>query len=157
MHRTAPAPDAPDLTPDSGDHILAAFAYLGYLAGLWLLAPIAVYLLRRKHSRFVAHHAVRALLIHLLMVPLGLALSVLAISLGIGVVASFPVGVGSGPGLTALLMMALAFTSLAPTAILLIITLVAALRAYQGRLDPHTRLGRASESLLRQDPGLSDH
>lgn len=153
MDRSIPTP-RPDheATPEPGDRILAAFAYLGYLAGLWLLAPIAVYLWRRKHSRFVAHHAVRALIVHLLLVPLAVLLTMFGFSLGMAAVTSVDANVGSGIStIFAFALLAACLTGFTPGLITLIVTLVPAFRAYQGHLDPHSRLGRISESLLRTD------
>ena len=157
MDLTAPSPPTPhQLPPNAGDRLLAALAYFGYLAGLWLLAPIAVYFLRRRHSRFVAHHAIIALLVHLMLVPLGALLTALGFSLAIAVVTILEGSMGPDAPVLEAALVAVGFTALAPVVITVAITLVAALRAYQGHLDPHTRLGRASESLLRQDPGVSD-
>ena len=147
---SAPIPSQPSAEPDPDERALATLGYLGYLAGLWLVAPLVLYFLRRKHSRFVAHHAMRALVLHLLLAPLGLVLTLLTVSASAGVVAVLgPTSVFLAP-----LMVTLAFTGLAPAALLLVITLFAALRAYQGQISCTTRLGRAAEFLLRQDPGV---
>lgn len=141
--------------PDQSQRSLAALAYFGHLLGLWLVAPVAIYLLRRQHSHFVAHHAARAFLLHLLFVPLGAALAIVSFYLGIGAYALLggvtSINPGANLGIT---MLTLGLTGLAPLAILLLITLVAAMRALRGRLDCSSWLGRGAEWLLRQDPGV---
>jgi len=46
--------------------LLAACAHLSFLVGFWFVAPIAIYVIKRKESRFVAFHAMQAAVLHLL-------------------------------------------------------------------------------------------
>lgn len=138
-----------DLAPTKADRLLAAAAYLGLLLGLWLVAPVAIYLYRRQESRFVAHHAARAALLHLaclaLLVLCSLLLSLLTLALA------------TSPSTTALLVYALLawLGGLLPYLASLVVLVLAAVRASQGREDRTTRLGRAVEWLLRHDRAVA--
>ncbi len=46
--------------------MLAACAHLSFLVGFWFVAPIAIYVIKRKESRFVAFHALQAAVLHFL-------------------------------------------------------------------------------------------
>lgn len=135
--------------PEPIDRVLAVAAYLGYLVGLWLLAPIAVYLLRRRRSRFAAHHAAQAAVLHLLL-GLLLTVAVLLVTIVGGVVMVLADGTGVN------LLLWLAWTSwLLPAGLHLGLTCLAAARAGRGRIDLRSRPGRAAEWLLAQDPGVA--
>lgn len=150
MHHPSAASPSTPASDARSDRMLAAAAYLGSLVGLWLLAPIAVYALRRRYSRFAAHHAAQAAILHLL---LGLLLTVTVVLSTL--LASTLLVVGTGP-LGADLLIALAWSSwLVPSAIHLGLTAVAVLRACRGRVDTTSRLGRWAAWLLAQDPGLA--
>lgn len=154
MHPPSPAPSsaASSHEPGPADRLLAVLAYLGYLVGLWLVAPIGVYLLRRRRSRFVAHHAAQAILLHLLF---GLLLSVCGLLAGlVGLVAVLMIDGSSSP-LTVDFLIVLAWGSwLAPLSIHIGLTVIAVWLAYRGRVDPGSRLGRMTRWLLAHDPGL---
>jgi uncharacterized membrane protein len=45
---------------------MAAVAHLSFFTGFWLVAPLAIYAIKRKESRFVAFHALQAALVHVL-------------------------------------------------------------------------------------------
>ncbi len=137
--------------PEHADRWLAVAAYLGFVVGLWLIAPIAVYLLRRRRSRFVAHHAVQAGLLHLLFGPLLTVCVVLAVILG--VVATLVVDMAGGFGVEILILLGWCCW-LVPAGIHVGLTVGAAWRAYRGRVDTASRLGRMSEWLLAHDRGL---
>jgi len=59
------APAVPAAMPSQDDRLLAAFAHLSFLTGFWLIAPIAIYFLKRKESRFVAFQALQAVFVQL--------------------------------------------------------------------------------------------
>jgi uncharacterized membrane protein len=46
--------------------MLAACAHLSFFTGFWLVAPIAIFLIKRKESRFVAFYALQAALVQVL-------------------------------------------------------------------------------------------
>ena len=51
--------------PKQEDRLLAAVAHLSFIAGFWLIAPIAIYLIKRKESRFVAFQALQSAILHI--------------------------------------------------------------------------------------------
>jgi uncharacterized membrane protein len=42
---------------------MAAAAHLSFFAGFWLVAPIVIYVMKRKESRFIGFHALQAILV----------------------------------------------------------------------------------------------
>jgi uncharacterized membrane protein len=153
MHRQSTLPSsAPSAVEyELADRSLAVAAYLGYLVGLWLIAPIAVYLLRRRRSRFVAFHAAQAILLHLLF---GALLTVCGLfATLVGAIAVFVFGASSTFGVEFFLVLGWG-SWLAPTAIHVALTAISAWLAHRGRVDPASRLGRMTLRLLSHDPGL---
>lgn len=59
------------------EKLLAACAYLTWIMGFWIVGPIAIYLLYRHKSRYVAFHSIQAIVV-------SVGLSVLAPVLWIG-------------------------------------------------------------------------
>ena len=138
--------------PEHADRWLAVVAYLGFLVALWLVAPIAVYLLRRRRSRFAAHHAVQAALLHLLLGPL-LTVCVLLATIS-GLVAALVVD-STGGGFGVEIFILLGWCSwLVPAVIHVGLTGCAAWRAFRGRIDTTSRLGRMTRWLLAHDREL---
>jgi uncharacterized Tic20 family protein len=64
----APAVATPGAPPvqSQDDRALAAAAHLSFLIGFWLVAPIAIYVIKRKESRFVALYAMQAAVVQIL-------------------------------------------------------------------------------------------
>ncbi len=58
-----PPPVAP-AAPVQEQRLLAAAAHLSFLTGFWFVAPIVIYALKRRESRFVAFHAMQAAVLH---------------------------------------------------------------------------------------------
>jgi uncharacterized membrane protein len=50
-------------TTSKEERTVAACSYLTWIAGFWLIGPVAVYLLYREKSRYVAFHAVQAIVV----------------------------------------------------------------------------------------------
>ena len=102
----APPPGSPPpAMPAEGartqeERLLAAAGYLGYFTGFWLVVPIVIYVFYRDKSRFVAHHALRAALYHILAVPVFLLSWILsfAITFGVAIAMSDRRGAGAGRG-----------------------------------------------------------
>jgi len=146
-------PDSPPLSstpptansPERADRLLAMAAYLGCLVGLWLIAPIAVYALRRTRSRFAAHHAVRALLVHLAAIAVSFVGTLVVVFTSLALIFIDP------QALFGLLLWGALMASLL---VYLVIVVVAAVQALHGRVDRDSRLGRATEWLLAQDAGV---
>lgn len=62
----------PDGATTSEERLLAGVAHLGLFGGMWLVAPLAIYFLKGKQSRFVGFHAVQACLWNVVAVPLSM-------------------------------------------------------------------------------------
>jgi uncharacterized Tic20 family protein len=147
-------PDAPPLPwtpptaspPAGADRLLAVAAYLGCLIGLWLIAPIAIYALRRTRSRFAAHHAVRALLVQLAAITVSVVGSLVVLFTSLALVLIDPQALLFGLLLYGALMAGLL--------VYLVIVVIAAVQALHGQVVRDSRLGRATEWLLAQDVGV---
>jgi uncharacterized Tic20 family protein len=63
---TAPTDAVPRPPPSQDDRALAVCAHLSFLIGFWLVAPIAIYVVKRKESHFVAFAALQAAVVQLL-------------------------------------------------------------------------------------------
>jgi hypothetical protein len=59
----SPFPGAPSAALTQENRLLAALAHLSFITGFWFVAPIAIYVIKRKESRFVAFHALQAVLV----------------------------------------------------------------------------------------------
>lgn len=146
----APPGAATDTTKE--ERLLAAAAYLGYFTGFWLIVPIVIYVFKREQSRFVAHHAVRAVLLHLIALPLFLLGWVLGAVVHILLLHAFDDrGRHASGGAGALVMGLTVLAWGLPWIAYLALTAVAALRAFQGRVQTTSLLGRFVERLLGQD------
>jgi len=149
----APPPAAAaSSSPSQEDRLLAAAAYLGYFTGFWLVVPIVIYVLKREKSRFVAHHALRAVLLHVIAVPVFVLSWVLALALTFGAAAAFEnSGHGSRDPHATLLTLVWLFGWIAPWLLYLALCARAAVRAFQGRMSTRSLLGRLVERFLGQD------
>lgn len=150
-----PAPTTPE-TPSNEDRMLAAISYASYFTGFWLIVPIVIYLYRREKSRFVAHHALRAVLLHIALVPVAILAVVLGFTLAVVVGISFEKSGSRGneqvvAGVLALLVYG---SAMLPFLIFFIVTAIAALRAFQGRVDTRSWMGRITEWGLGKDASV---
>ncbi len=150
----SPPPTAPiGATPSQEDRLLAAAAYVGYFTGFWLVVPIVIYVLKREKSRFVAHHALRALILHVMAVP------VFVLSWMFGLVLTFGLAGwmerGGHRHDNDLLSLGIALASILgwviPWLVYLLVCVLAAVRAFQGRTSTTSLLGRVVERFLGQD------
>lgn len=150
-----PPAAAPSTDPSQEDRLLAAAAYIGYFTGFWLVVPIVVYVVRREKSRFVAHHAMRAVLLHLVLIPLSFLCMVLSLVASVILVTALH---GPGPHshdreslLAGVTMLVFWGSWLLPMFLYLIVTVLAAIRAFQGRMNRTSLLGRLSDWFLAKD------
>jgi uncharacterized membrane protein len=76
--------------PTQDERLLAACAHLSFLTGFWLVAPIAIYAVKRKESHFAAFHGLQAAVAHVLfgVLMMGGFLAFLVVSAIVGVAAS---------------------------------------------------------------------
>ncbi|MFO0588299.1 MAG: DUF4870 domain-containing protein [Polyangiaceae bacterium] len=154
----APPPGSPPPTVSQDqisqeDRILAAVSYVGYFTGLWLVAPIVIYVVKREKSRFVAHHALRAALLHMLAIPVFFASWILALVLAFTVAVLVDNGHhGRGDQIMGGFVLVLYVLGWAlPWFVYLLVCGLAAIRAFQGRLRTTTLLGRLVERMLGSD------
>ncbi|MBK8258817.1 MAG: DUF4870 domain-containing protein [Polyangiaceae bacterium] len=149
----SPPPTAPaESTPSQEDRILAALSYLGYFLGFWLLIPIVIYVLKREKSRFVAHHALRAVLLHLIAIPVFVFSYVLAFASAAAMAISLePRGREAREWFGGLTVGVWLFAWVIPWVIYLLVTGLSAVRAFQGRMNVKSMMGRLVESFLGKD------
>jgi uncharacterized Tic20 family protein len=147
----SPPPTAPVVSSTTQEErILAAASYLGYVAGFWLIVPIVIYVLKREQSRFVAHHALRAVLLHLLAVPV-LILGWLLAMVGSFALASVFEDRRPDSAFGAAFLVTTVLAWLLPWFAFLVVTVLGAVRAFQGRIQTGSLFGRIVERLLGQD------
>jgi uncharacterized membrane protein len=111
--------------------LIAVAAHLSFLIGLPLIAPIALYVIKRAESRFIAFHALQAAIAHALFVALVIVAVVLLVPMTILGAASHSV-FGRSPelavvaGVLALIPLSLVWFAL------LVVQTIAAYSAWQG-------------------------
>ena len=133
----AASPSPADL-PSSNERLLAGFAHVGAVLGPFLVVPIVIYFLQRDKSRFVAHHALRAIMLYLgalVVVVMGVVVGLMLLS-GI-------------PGLMSTNVMLIGFVGmygfvLLACIIYLVLAVLAAVRAFGGEMDHHWRFRKES-------------
>lgn len=152
-----PAPRTPATTaPSQEDRLLAAAAYLSYFTGFWLVVPIVIYVLKRDKSRFVAHHALRAIVLHVVAIPVFVSSWVLGSALTLGLMyAVGEKGDRADDILSGAVLLVSVFAWVLPWLIYLAICGLAAVRGFQGRTDTRSLLGRTVERLLGQDRSVA--
>jgi uncharacterized membrane protein len=144
------APAAPlEPLPTQENRLLAAVSHLSFFAGFWLVAPIAVYVLKRKDSRFAAFHALQAALVQVLFgatVTVG-AIGCLVLTVFAGLLHSPALAVV----LTVVPVLALATLALGVMAV----HVVAAHLAWQGRTWSIPVAGRLARAIIGADEGAA--
>lgn len=147
-----PPPGPPSPPVSSEDRLLVAFVYLSYFTGFWLVAPVIVYVFKRETSRFVAHHALRAVIVHLLAIPVFIVSAILYLFLAFGLAALLQSTGRGNDELHGLLVVVLSTAGwLLPGCLYLGLCVLATMRAAQGRLDTTSLLGRTVERWLGPD------
>jgi uncharacterized membrane protein len=134
--------------PSQDDRMMAAVAHLSFFVGFWLVAPIAFYVVKRKESRFVAFHAMQAVVAHVLSVAIGV----------FGVIA-FAVGMALGAvtaerepaALIVAVVLALAFVAVGVA--VAVVNAVAAYKAWVGEMWSIPIAGRIARGIMGADVG----
>lgn len=146
MDRHSVAQRGPLPTTTSEERVLAGIAHLALCGGIWLVAPLAIFLVKRRQSTFVAFHALQATMVAVAFVPLTFAAWALALTAV--VVASLTV-----PSLDAgaLVLGALIWASLAPVFFCASVSLTAAIHAFCGRVLFLPLVGGLSYRILEAD------
>jgi uncharacterized Tic20 family protein len=147
MTTAAPAATAPAATPSQDDRTLAAVAHLSFLAGFWLVAPIAIYVVKRKESRFVSLYALQAAFVQILA-GVGTAFFV-----AICVVLMAAIGISGRQELAAIAALVPIFGVLSGGASVLAVHLYAAFRAWQGKDLSIPIAGHLARAIMNADEG----
>jgi hypothetical protein len=143
-----PVPAAPSAGEPQENRLLAALAHLSFISGFWLVAPIAIYVVKRKESRFVAFHALQAVLVQ---VVFGVVMT-----LGfIGFVILMAVAGGRRSDTLAMVVFALPLCGLA-LGLLTLFTVhaVAAFRAWRGEGWSIPLVGGLARAIMGADTGV---
>ena len=124
------------------DRLLAGLAHLAFLGGFWLVAPVAIYVLKRKESPFVAFHALQATFLALAAIPFTIGAWILGMALSIG--GALLVGERIAPVFAFTWM----FAIILPGLCVAVVALVAGLRALRGESWSIPLLGRLARQVL---------
>lgn len=149
MTAQPPLRAVPGAVEPQENRLLAAVAHLACFAGFWFVGPIALYVLKRRESRFVAFHALQAVLVQ--------ALFGLVMTVGfVGFLVLFAlVGSGKHDGLAAATF-ALPLGGLALGVLgLVAVHLLAAFRAWRGEGWSIPLVGRIAMAILGADEGAA--
>jgi hypothetical protein len=140
------SPPAP--APSQDDRLMAAVSHLSFFVGFWLIGPIVFYAIKRHESRFVAFHAMQALVAHVLSAVLA-ALGAVVFFVGAGVA-----GVAAQRQPAALVaVLALAVGLGAFYLSLAVVNAVAAYKAWIGELWSIPLAGRIARGIIGADDG----
>ena len=135
---------SPDRLPSSDERVLAGVSHLAICGGFWLIAPLAIFLVKRKDSPFVAFHALQATLLALAAVPLGIASWLLA--LVVSVAGALLLGQDAAAVLPVLWLGPL----LLPMLLVGATGVVAGVRAFHGRTWAIPVIGRFARAILAE-------
>ena len=125
-----PLPTAPPTTTlTQDDRALAGLAHASLFIGFPLIAPIAIYAIKKDSSRFVAFHALQAAIAHVALVPLVIFGYVVSFALSFG--SAFAFGPNSVLGPIALVFVWI-IALVTPVLVVSIISIYAAYRAFMG-------------------------
>jgi uncharacterized membrane protein len=149
MTMQPPAAAAPTALPSQDDRMLAAVAHLSFVTGFWLAAPIAIYVIKRKESRFVAFHALQAAMIQVLF-GVGTAFFVLACFF-----LTATAGLSGRHELVALASLVPFFGVFGGGFGLLAMHLVAAYSAWRGQVFSIPIAGHLARSIMAADEGAA--
>jgi uncharacterized membrane protein len=139
-----------DTTPD--ERTMATLAHALQLIGSWI-APLIIFLVRRR-SRFVAFHALQALLLQIVHTILVIGL---AIGIFITVFASVVPGIQSNPHgqppVALLLVFPLVWVCIFAMSIgVLAIAIIYAIKAGRGEWADYPVLGKLARKILKMEP-----
>jgi uncharacterized Tic20 family protein len=146
MTTQAPSPAAVPV-PSQDERLLAACAHLSFLTGFWLVAPVAIYVIKRKESRFVAFHALQAAVVQVLF---GMAFGVGLLAL---IVLMAAVGISGHQELAPLIAFAPLFAFVAGPLALFGIHALAAYWAWRGLDGSLPIAGRIARAIQSADEG----
>lgn len=132
----------PDDATTRDDRLLAGLAHLAFLGGFWLVAPVAIYVLKRKESAFVAFHALQATFLALAAIPLTIAAWIVLTA------ATFGGALLAGERLAPAFAFGWMFALVLPGLCVAMVSLVAGVRAMRGESWSIPVLGRLARQGL---------
>jgi len=155
----AAAPTTPFVAPavelTQEDRMLAAASYLGYLVGFWLVVPIVVYVLKREKSRFVAFHALQAIVIHVLGIPVLIFGMVFPLVMTAVIALAVQPKGANQEAFGVVMMLAYLLGMLVPWGVYLALSVVCAVRAMQGRMARFPVAAWLTDRFLAGDKGVA--
>ena len=146
-YRHIATPDAIDGPTTSEERLLAGIAHLGLFGGMWLVAPLAIYFLKGKQSRFVGFHAVQACLWNVVAVPLSIMGMFFAFG-GMFFGALFVDGHSPTSAARFVLPMLFVAALLGSSLFWLVVTIVAGVKALKGQAWSIPIIGRLARSVV---------
>jgi uncharacterized Tic20 family protein len=135
--------------PSQDDRTLAAVAHLSFFTGFWLVAPIAIYAIKRKESRFVGLYALQAAFLQVLF-GTGTAFFV-----ALCFVLMAAIGISGRQELAAIAAVVPIFGVFSGGAGLLAMHLYAAFRAWQGKEFNVPIAGHLARAIMNADEGAA--
>lgn len=145
----------PPTTPTQEDRLIAALAHLSFLSGFPMVAPLAIYAIKRKESRFIAFHAMQAAVAHAMFCTTALVGGVFFMAVYLIVDPSLGTP-GHHPVLGAVAMIAPLLALLMMPLVLLLVQSLAAYSAWQGRSWAIPIAGRLARGILGADQGIAN-
>ena len=134
----------PAEVPSSNERLLAGVAHVGAVFGPFLVVPIVIYFLQRDKSRFVTHHAVRAIKLYLGMLLVVVMGMITGMTLLVAIPSFMP------PPLLMVMLMGLYTVVSLACLTYLVLAVIAAVRAYNGEMD--TGINLLKSKLTRMSP-----
>lgn len=127
---------------------LAALAHVAFLGGFWIIGPLVIYAWKGKESRFIAFHAAQAGVLGALSAVLGVGGGILVL---VGMVGMAALGAALRSTTVQAIGMLL-FTGVPALLMLvpLVVSMVAAWRAYHGRWWSVPLAGRLAAKLIEK-------
>lgn len=159
MSNTVPGAPLPVVTarpalPEE-DRIVAALAHVGLFFGFWLIAPVVVYVMKRKQSAHASFHAAQAFVLWALHIPFSLFAAIGGIVLSVVLASMAEAGARGGHGHGEIFagLGVLGFLGCLgiPTLAFFAVSIVAAVRAYNGTTWSIPLVGGIAKKLMRLD------
>ena len=126
MQASSPAPAE---VPSANERLLAGAAHIGAVFGPFLVVPIVIYFLQRDKSRFVRHHAARAIKLYLGMLLVVVMGVITGVTLFVAIPSFMP------PSFLMAMLMGLYYVVSLACLAYLVLAVIAAVRAYNGEMD----------------------
>jgi len=145
--QTAASPSS-SVPTTATDRRLAGAAHVTSLLGPWVILPFILYMFQRERSRFVAHHAMRAIVLQLAFV--------IACLTGMALGTSTLTTLMFLPEFFVQLMLYQMYAFVGFLVLIYVaLILIAMVRAFSGQTDTGSLFARASDAVLERDARVS--